>query len=235
MQAKFRKLISTSNNNITNGTENPLVSQSNELSTLEDKKGAEGLTAVCSTADNRQLSVSSDISPIEKNRQLQLQNELQNTVIVFGLPLRGGDQEWLLSLFISMCQRISVPIDATEQIENVQSVCDAFTVTFRNQYKKDEVLKKFERSDLRSDRVLKLLPGEMSLPVKVRQGKTPFYKRLATIAQCYVKCKRLYCYRIMHRGLGIMFARHDQKFVYVQSPYELEEFVLQYESMNENQ
>lgn len=218
-QAKFNKLINAPNTKD--------VAKTPKALTLSSKE-ANGSTPVRPSGQPFPKIVSSDISPIEKNRQLQLQNELENTLSIMGLPLRGGDQEWLLRLVRILCDHILVPLDA-DDIENIRCNDRELLVTFHKKNLKEKVFIVLKREKkLRSDHLLRLLSDEMSSRIKVIHKATEFYSNLTFIANSYVNNKKLHCFRITNRGLGIMFTKRDSEFVYVQSEYELHEQVSRY-------
>ncbi|KAG4073021.1 hypothetical protein HA402_009440 [Bradysia odoriphaga] len=214
MQAKFKSLITTSNNQSAAEPQKVLVSPPS----LEK---ANGSTAVQSSYAKRKFPpFHTDIPDTEKSRQLQLQNELQTTLDIVGLPLGSGDQESLVKLVKILCTHLSVPMSA-EDIENVKSDGRALIVTFHKEYMKDQVFMRSQGINLRSDQLLTLLPGEISAPVKVYTAVTEFYRRLRQSALCYIDKKQIFCYKITNQGLGIKFTRGGA-LVYVQSQYELQ-------------
>ncbi|XP_037033949.1 uncharacterized protein LOC119072760 [Bradysia coprophila] len=223
MQAKFKSLITTSNNKTAAEPQKVLVSPAS----LEKEKGS---TALNSSSDKRKFPlVHSDIPATEKSRQLQLQNELQTTLDIVGLPLGSGDQESLVKLVKILCNHLSVPMSA-EDIENVQTDGRALTVTFHKEYMKDQVLMQYQGTNLRSDELLTLLPGEIAAPVRIYQSVTEFYRRLRISAQCHINRKQICFYNITNRGLAIKFTRGGA-LVYVQSQYELQWQILRYETL----
>lgn len=170
-------------------------------------------------------SPSPDISAIEKDTQLRLQQQFLNSVIVHGLPIRNNDQRSLLSLFKILCDYICVPFD-NKEIEHIESDGRCLTIKFYKKQKKDEILRSYHTKGLKSDDVLMLSPGEKPEAVKFYQKATKFYQQLMLVAQNYIRKRQLYSYGMADQGLGIKLSRDDDIF-YVRSQHELEEYVFQ--------
>lgn len=170
-------------------------------------------------------SPSPDISAIEKDTQLRLQQQFLNSVTVHGLPIRNNDQRSLLSLFKILCDYICVPFENNE-IEHIESDGRCLSIKFYKKHKKDEILRSYRTKGLKSDDVLMLSPGEKPEAVKFYQKTTKFYQQLMLVAQNYIRKRQLYSYGMADQGLGIKLSRDDEIF-YVRSQYELEQYVLQ--------
>lgn len=168
--------------------------------------------------------LSTDISALKKAEEVQLQNQCLNTLTVCGLPIRRGDRKSLLGLFKILSDHIFEPFDPIE-IENIESDGQNMMVTFHDKSKRDRIIRSLRTKNLKSDKVLKLLPGEISTSVKAYEKATNFYKKLCGIAYAYVSKKRIYSYGITSQGLAIKLAP-DSEIVYVRSKNELEAQVL---------
>jgi len=249
IQAEFENTNQTdkSNKKTANGPQKTMISQS----TLEDNKNIEskGSTeenvpnslnpfvsepdTVRSPSDNQQFLISrqpfrqvfADISETQKDAELKLQNRFSNTLIVHGLPIRGGDRNSLLGPFQILCDYLLEPVDLKE-IENIEFDGEILTVTLYDKPKRNHLLAKCRRKkNLKSKDILKLLPGEFSMKVTMHVKETAFYKDLANLAQEYVFKKQLYCYQIRNEGLGIKLKK-NMEFIYVRSQNELNQQIV---------
>lgn len=242
-QLEHRSRIHKPNNKATNNAQETMVSQSTlEVDDIESKGSAkmkisnsvkyesmnQSRPALNCTPHQRQFPIyqnlATDISALKKAEELQLQNQYRNTMTICGLPIRRRDQKSLLDLFKILCDHIVESVDPIE-IKNIESDGQSLTVSFHDKNKRDRITRSIRTNNLKSDKVLKLLPGETSTSVKAFETTTNFYKKLCEIAYAYVSKKWIYSYGITSQGLAIKLAP-DSEIVYVRSKNELEAQVL---------
>lgn len=185
-----------------------------------------------SPISRQQSALSTDISDIQKDAELQLQNQYRSMLNVQGLPIRGTDQKSLLGLFKILCDHISEPVDVKE-IKNIQSNGEILTVTFHDKRKRDMIQRSYRPKNLMSNNILKLLPGEIPTSVLIFPKRTCFYKLLCRLADDYVKKKQLHCYQISSHGLDLKFTA-DSPVIHVRSEHELNRQILQNELKRKN-
>lgn len=221
------------NNRAVNGPQEELVAQ--YTSKKNDKPISSGKITTTNSANpfasdlmtHQPLNLCEDVSEKRKEEELQFQKRLLSIVEVVGLPIRKRDQKSLQDLFKVLCDSI-MSVDPKE-IENIRSDGEILTVSFHDKLKVDKLLQRSRQiKDLKSDDIIKLLPGEIAKPVKFFRKKTNFYRQICYLANDYALNKQLYSFQVCSEGLGIKFTASGEN-AYVRSRAELNQIIGQNE------
>lgn len=156
--------------------------------------------------------------------ELEKQNQLDNNLSILGFPRIKNED--LMEMFMKLCDKLKVKMsyDDVQRIYRNNGVNEPVIVKFRNYECKVMVKNNAHLTDVWSNDLFKLPPGEQPTKIFVNLHTTRFYGKMVSIAREARKTKGIHAYYLCKRGLVVKRTETSKERT-VLSPTELIEYI----------